>query len=161
MRQLKFPTIHCIPAQLKRPQNRHYSVLGSSYLKIEVSKTGRQALFLEIHAFCNENARNQADSCLFLLSTRRKPTKYILLSNFPPKRCVRRHQPGSLTTEPPRITRKPSGFFTSHTGFSCSWAEYWPYQSAHHSSTLPVISYSPRPLGFLVPTIMTLLSALA
>lgn len=115
---VKSPPIHCIPAQLKKPRIAITAFWGLHILKSKCQRREGKHYFWKTMHFCNENAQNQADYCL--LSTRRKPTKYMLLSNFPPKRCVRRHQPGSLTTEPPRITRKPSGFFTSYTGLTWS-----------------------------------------
>src|SRR5262245_19655115 len=55
-----------------------------------------------------------------------------------------------LFQEPPRITRIEP--VVGPVGSTAGSALYWPYQSAHHSCTLPSMSYRPRGLGALPRT---------
>ena len=65
-------------------------------------------------------------------------------------RSADRQRSGPLNQSPPRSTRSepsrwPCGSIASPRGFGS-------YQSAHHSHTLPCMSYKPQALAFFSPT---------
>ena len=66
-----------------------------------------------------------------------------------------RHRLSSMSQHPPRKTREEP--LDGPVGLICELLSYLPYQSLHHSHTLPDISYKPSSFGDFVFTQWVLL----
>lgn len=91
----------------------------------------------------------RGDRSTELMATR-KPRSPIRNDGYSPLRNADRQTPAGLTQPPPRRTLAEP--VAGPVGSLCVVEAYLPYQSEHHSHTLPCISYNPQAFGDFWPT---------
>src|SRR5262249_24083959 len=89
--------------------------------------------------------------------THRNPPHSCLSSGGTSNRSAERRCSGEASNDPPRSTREDPE--EGPAGLTSTPEPYAPYQSQHHSQTLPCMSYSPQRLGCFCPTACTCLEA--